>query len=296
VGTIQPIREIAKMVRQERTKRMSFLEVGPPELFFHCDASQAMHLEIDVEQLGVDLLTLDSSKFYGPRGIGMLYIKKDTAIKPVLFGGGQEGGMRSGTENIPAIRGFAKALDICDEEREREFKRLTGLRQQLIEGLKRPANIDFLRRLKSPAPIATVSCLTGGGKIRAIVAPAQSALTDAKNQYSLVSQNVISININGNDAKVSPHIINISIPGIDNEFFTLWLDARGISCSTRSACLHDGDESYVLKAMKADSSSSVRFSIGRWTKKGDITKLCKLISTFLLNNDPTKLKLGNQNA
>ncbi|MCX6718928.1 MAG: aminotransferase class V-fold PLP-dependent enzyme [Candidatus Taylorbacteria bacterium] len=256
---------MAKIVRQERAVRGS-TEVGPQNgfvrgqtseniprsdlgneispLFFHCDASQAVHIEINVEQLGVDLLTLDSSKFYGPRGIGMLYIKKDTAIKTIIFGGGQEGGMRSGTENIPAIMGFAKALDICGEEREREFKRLTDLRQLLIDGLKSPADIASSYLAKSP--------------------------------YQLQPT------INGDDAKVSPHIINISIPGIDNEFFTLWLDARGISCSTRSACLHDGDESYVLKAMKADSGSSVRFSIGRWTKKGDVTKLCKLVSSFLL--------------
>ncbi|MDE1966486.1 MAG: aminotransferase class V-fold PLP-dependent enzyme, partial [Patescibacteria group bacterium] len=83
------------------------------------------------------------------------------------------------------------------------------------------------------------------------------------------------------NAPNSSHILSVSIPGIDNEFFVLQLDARGIACSTKSSCLRDEDESYVLKAIGADSKASIRLSFGRTTKKGDIKKAILAISRIL---------------
>ena len=80
--------------------------------------------------------------------------------------------------------------------------------------------------------------------------------------------------------KCAPHILNISIPGIDNEFFLFQLDARGIACSTKSSCLRDGEESYVLQAINADSRTSLRFSFGRWTTKSDIRRTIKVIESL----------------
>lgn len=230
IGTIQPIREIAKIIRQARTK---FSEDGKKSIYplLHTDAAQAgLFLDINVEQLGVDLMTLDGGKVYGPRGIGALYIKRNVAVEPLMFGGGQEGGMRSGTENLPAIAGFAEASKIAAKDREKERERIEGLRALFIEGLK---------------------------KIH------------------------IGITVNGDMQKSSSHILNISIPGIDNEFFVMQLDAAGIACSTKSSCLRDEAESYVLKAVGADSKTSVRFSFGRWTKKGDIVQALKIIKALL---------------
>ncbi|MFH1668218.1 MAG: aminotransferase class V-fold PLP-dependent enzyme, partial [Candidatus Komeilibacteria bacterium] len=107
-----------------------------PEIVFHTDACQASpYLSLDVEELGVDLMTLNASKVYGPKGVGLLYIKKGTKIEPIIYGGGQEFDLRSGTENIPGIIGFVKALEIAQEKRVVESKRLIELRDKLINGL-----------------------------------------------------------------------------------------------------------------------------------------------------------------
>lgn len=123
VGTINPISEISKVIKLN----------GSANVIFHTDACQAGGiLNIDVEKLGVDLMTLNGSKLYGPKGTGMLYVRNGTKIKPLMFGGGQEFGLRSGTENLPGVVGFTKALELAQENSERESKRLIGLRDKLI--------------------------------------------------------------------------------------------------------------------------------------------------------------------
>ncbi len=106
IGTVEPLREIAKEIRYARKQRTS----GLP-LYFHTDASQApMWFDIKVERLGVDLLTLDAQKIMGPKGVGALYIHRGVSIEPVLSGSKQERGLRGGTENIPLVGAFATAL------------------------------------------------------------------------------------------------------------------------------------------------------------------------------------------
>ncbi len=123
IGTIQPIKEIGRVVKDWRQKNKTDFP------YFHTDACQApLYLSVDVLKLGLDMMTLDGIKIYGPRGTGMLYIKSDTKISPVIFGGGQERGLRSGTENVASAMGFAKALEIADKKREEESERLMALR------------------------------------------------------------------------------------------------------------------------------------------------------------------------
>jgi cysteine desulfurase len=132
IGTIQPIKEIGraiKEVREDRARR----RIKTP-IYFHTDACQAAgYLDLDVQKLGVDLLTLNGSKIYGPKGTGILYVKAGTKIEPIVFGGGQEQGIRSGTENIPGIVGLAEALKIASKNREKESKRETKLRDYFIK-------------------------------------------------------------------------------------------------------------------------------------------------------------------
>ena len=120
VGTIQPIKEIAAIAKKKK-------------VLFHTDACQAGHLDLDVQRLGVDLLTLNSNKIYGPKGAGLLYVKEGAKIEPSLHGGGQEYGLRSGTENFTAIAGFAKALELAQQEKGKENKRLQGLRDYFVK-------------------------------------------------------------------------------------------------------------------------------------------------------------------
>lgn len=123
VGTIQPIAEIGAELRQRG-------------VIFHTDAVQAGgHLSLDVEALQVDLLALSAHKFYGPKGVGLLYARRGVRLLPVQTGGGQERGRRSGTENVPYIVGMARALELAQAERAAETERLTRLRDRLIAGL-----------------------------------------------------------------------------------------------------------------------------------------------------------------
>ena len=130
IGTIEPIQEIAKIIRKKRE------EFGVKTPYFHTDACQAAGaLEMNVAKLGVDLLTFNGSKIYGPKGIGALYVKTGTPLTPILYGGGQERGLRSGTENVPAIIGLSEALTLAHEGKEKENARLIKLRDYLIKNL-----------------------------------------------------------------------------------------------------------------------------------------------------------------
>jgi cysteine desulfurase len=95
----------------------------------------AQFLTLDVKKLGIDLLSLNGSKIYGPKGIGMLYVKKGISLSPLIKGGGQEFGLRAGTENVPSIVGFAKALELAQSERELFSHKISQLRDKLIKGL-----------------------------------------------------------------------------------------------------------------------------------------------------------------
>lgn len=123
VGTIQPIAEIAKVVKKTGA-------------LFHTDAvATAGAIPVDVRELGVDALSLTSNQFYGPKGAGALWLKKRVRIIPLLDGGVQEGGRRAGTENVPAIVGMGKAAELAREEMASRMAHLSALRVRLIEGL-----------------------------------------------------------------------------------------------------------------------------------------------------------------
>lgn len=130
IGTIQPIADIGRALLIWRKEQKTFYP------FFHSDACQAAgSLEINVDKLHVDLLTINASKMYGPKGVGLLYLRRGTKIEPLIRGGGQERNLRSGTENVPSIVGFAKAFELAHADREEESKRLLTLRDRLAEGL-----------------------------------------------------------------------------------------------------------------------------------------------------------------
>ncbi len=128
IGTIEPIAEIGEMCREKGT-------------IFHTDAVQSVGKEkIDVEKMNIDLLSASGHKFYGPKGVGFMYIKKGTKILPILHGGGHEKGMRSGTENVAGIVGLAKALEIAENEREKETAREKKLAERLVKGISEIGN------------------------------------------------------------------------------------------------------------------------------------------------------------
>ncbi len=123
VGSLQPTAEISKIAREKG-------------ILFHTDAvASESVLPIDVQKVPIDLITLSSNDIYGPRGVGALYLKKGVRVNPIIIGGGQERGMRSGSENIPGIVGFAKAAEILKEEMPKESENLKKLRDKLIKNV-----------------------------------------------------------------------------------------------------------------------------------------------------------------
>ena len=128
VGTIQPLREISKILKGEKA-------------LFHTDAVQALgKLEVDVKELGVDMMSVSSHKIYGPKGVGALYIRSGSKIEPLIHGGAQERNIRAGTENVPGIIGFGKAAELAEKERKKDTERMKELQEKLIKGIE--DNID----------------------------------------------------------------------------------------------------------------------------------------------------------
>ena len=222
IGTIQPIKEIAKVIRDFKKGGSGKLTSFFP--LFHSDACQAPgYLELDVNKLGVDFMTINGSKIYGPKGVGILYAKKGIKLQPIMRGGEQERKIRPGTENVAAIVGLAEALKIAHKERAGEAKRLTTLRDY------------FIGRITTEIPKTF---------------------------------------LNGHSTERLPNNINVSILDVEGESILLYLDEKGIACSTGSACTsEDLKPSHVIMALGrpyAYAHGALRFSLGKSNTKKDI--------------------------
>jgi len=130
LGTIQPLRDIAEVIREERERRLGEGDHTP--LYFHTDASQGVgQLDVNIARLGVDMLTLNAAKVYGPKQVGVLWAASSVVLAPSIVGGGQERGLRSGTENVAGVIGFAKAMELAAAHRKFESDRLEKLRNSM---------------------------------------------------------------------------------------------------------------------------------------------------------------------
>ncbi len=235
VGTIEPIAELTRAL-QEKKKEMGRKQNDPP--FFHTDACQAAgYLDMNIKNLGVDLVTINGSKIYGPKGTGALYVRRGLRLTPLIYGGGQEMKMRSGTENVAGIVGLAKALQIAQEEKEKEVARLIPLRNKLIAGIME----------KIPNAI----------------------LNGPADNYSLSFAR-----LGDWQGRRLPNNVNISILDIEGEAMLLYLDEYGICASTGSACDSQSfDPSHVILALGKPlkfARASMRFTLGRSTTEEDI--------------------------
>jgi len=227
VGTIEPIAEIGDLLKEINSERE---KSNLPKIYFHTDAVQAVnYLDCDVNKLGVDLLSLSGHKIYGPKGIGALYIKQGTKIKPIQHGGEHEFKMRAGTHNVPGIVGLGKAISLVSEHR-KKIERIKNLRDYLVEE---------------------------------------------------ILKNIPNAFLNGSKEFRLPHNANISFKGIEGESLLMLLDQEGIAVSTGSACSSASLEpSHVLSAMRIPpevAHSSLRFTLGKDTKKEDIDFVLKVL-------------------
>lgn len=243
VGSIQPIKAISAILKKFREREHAM----PYYPLFHTDAVQAFqYLDCGVDILGVDMMTLSAHKIYGPKGSGALYTRTMDSvthaqddrmyiISPRVSGGGQEFGMRSGTENVPAIVGFAKAVELAVAQRESEGERLEQLQMRLWDGI---------LGVHPEAILNGVNLDTGLRRY------------DSKERVSL------------------PNILNIYFPGHRGGELLIALDLRGVAVSSGSACAaRSAMPSHVLSAMELGdkrAGGSLRFSLGRYTTEDDI--------------------------
>ena len=237
LGTIASVRDIARAIAIFKKKNNRSFNDYP---YLHMDASQATSLiKVNPNFFGADFVTFDGAKMYAPKGIGALVALRERKFNPILFGGGQEKGIRPGTPNVIFAYALGVALSECYKTQEKEFKRLEKLQKYFEENLKR----------------TFPNC-----------------------------------RINGGEEKRLPSFVNVCIPGLDAEYSIVQLDLLGVAASSASACqsipapdraLRAGGRagaggagfSYIVQELpngKECSSSSIRFSLGRTTKKGDL--------------------------
>lgn len=224
IGTIHPIAEIGKIAK----------EAG---VIFHVDAAQACgKISVDVEALGIDLLSMSAHKVYGPKGIGALYVRSrhpHVNLTPQIHGGGHQGGMRGGTLAVQNIVGMGKSFEIAGQEMEGEAKWLIHLREKLWKGLCRG---------------------------EPLCSPSKGRRTG------------LPLQINGHPTKRLPGNLNVSFSGIKAS--DLISQVREIALSSGSACTSGSHEpSYVLKALGINDElarGSIRFGLGRWTTEEEI--------------------------
>jgi len=241
IGVIQPIAKIAEICRKR----------GVP---LHCDATQGVgKIPVDVRKLGVDLLSFSAHKLYGPKGVGALYVRRGggaVRLEPMIDGGGQERGLRSGTLNVTGIVGFARALELCLAEMPIEIPRLIGLRQRLWEGLKREVP-DVL--LNGPSLEGIAGQASSGIRARS---PEARGLR--------LEEGAALMRLPGN--------LNCAFPFVNGE--ALMMSMKTIAVSSGSACTSASPEpSHVLRAIGLPDDltrASLRFGIGRFNTEEEI--------------------------
>lgn len=250
IGTIEPIEEIAKIIRRFKKGKSTSQDLALDSLkarpslvdfpLFHTDACQAMNYLFteNIDKLGVDLMTFNSSKIYGPKGIGILVKKRNIDIAPIYNGGGQEFGFRSGTESVSLINSLNVAHEITNKIKEKESLRLIKLRNY---------GIDKILGLSKKYPF--------------------------------------EIKLNGDKENRLPNNINITIDGLPSELVVIELSALGVYVSEKSACKSEDDKgSYVIKAIngnKDQTIGSIRITLGRQTVKSNLDALVKGLSRIL---------------
>ncbi len=248
IGIIQPLFEISKII--DNFKKRNFQKNPNYYPLFHTDAVQAFQfLNCNVNNLGIDLMTLSAHKIYGPKGIGILYARapypKPYTLNPIITGGGHEFGLRSGTENVPAISGFAKAIELADKNREKEFKRIAEL------------SAYFWKELKKIYPKAEIN---------------------NSNDLKFMIYNLRKL----------PNILNIYFPNQNSQDLLMKLDLNGVAISAGSACSgRTAKTSHILKALglpEKKIKSSLRFSFGKFTNKKEIDKSLRIIKMIFCHN------------
>lgn len=237
IGTIEPIIKIGKVIRTFKAKNFKLKNKSYP--LFHVDACQAAGcLDMNVNTLQADLLTFNGSKIGGPRGIGVLYVRRGTGLTPFVFGGGQERGLRAGTENLPAILGLAKAVELVSRQ---ESEKLTKLRDY------------FMGKLKLILPEIKVN------------GPFFTKVSKGKSTHNLRLPNNINISI--------PDLDNENLL-LELDKYGIYAGS-GSACTSRS--VEPPHVLKAIGVDRKYLSGALRFSMGRQTTKKDLDYVLKVL-------------------
>ena len=233
IGAVQPVAEIAKLVHELAPKAM-----------FHVDAIQAFgKYAIRPKKEGIDLLSASGHKIHGPKGVGFLYVADPVRFKPLILGGGQQNGMRSGTENVPGIAGLAEAVRVMNAEGEACTERMRKIRDRFAQGVR------LIEGAQVNGPLARVLALRDDG-----------ADEDTLRQA---------------EAQAAPHIVSVSFEGVRAEVLLHALEERGVYCSSGSACstnhtARTHSRTLLAVGLRKDLlESTLRFSFGAFSAEED---------------------------
>lgn len=257
LGTIQPLAEVAEIIRQVRQDRLERGITAP--LYLHSDASQALSLiDISVARLGVDLLTLNGAKCGGPKGIGALYVAHGVKLQPVVVGGGQERGLRSGTENVPALIGFATAAAEAKKHlsyHRKQYQEMANALRQALKTLTQEPNSEPYTSIISQ---------------------------DSKNGNAYIPEPIFL----GNPKHQLVNFMPVCFPGIDAERLIYKLEQQEVYVSTGAACAaNKGSKSHVLAAIglsDQEIAGSLRISLGSTNTLDQIRSAGKIIAETVL--------------
>ncbi|MDO4552306.1 MAG: cysteine desulfurase family protein [Bacillota bacterium] len=228
LGTLEPVAEAGRLIKEKS------------RALFHVDAVQAYgKLPVEPALLQADLVSLSAHKIHGPKGVGALYLRQGTNLPPLLQGGGQEGGLRSGTENVPAIAGFGLAARMAAEGRRERLKAMEKAREHLLKGIK--AEIPQAQ-INSPEPCAGPEDFSGGGP----------------------------------EPLCSPALLNVSFCGCRGEVLLHMLEEHGIYVATGAACSSRKKGSHVLAAAGLPperAESALRFSFSEFNTPAEMEQV-----------------------
>jgi cysteine desulfurase len=254
LGTIQPVADLAQELEKINAKRAL---LGQPKIYLHTDAAQAIQfVNIDTKKLGVDLITISGQKIYAPKGTAILYVKQGTPLAPLLHGGGQEHGLRSGTQNVAGVVALAEALRICREEQESEKTRLTKFRDELIS---RVMEIDPRIEINGFNPLNLKD------------------LDFWKNCDWLAETRKFFA-----DGRIANNV-NLLWPGINQQELLTYLDLKRVCVSSGSSCA-SGSSQISLVALsvsglagEAKNMSVTRVTTGKFTIQSELNQLVQIL-------------------
>jgi len=241
IGSLQPIADISVAVKKKN-----------PNTLIHVDAVQGYgKFSVIPKKMGIDLMSVSAHKIHGPRGVGFLYIKDKTKINPIIFGGGQQKGMRSGTENVAGICGMAKAVLLSYESLEADRERLYDLKEYFIKGLLEIENV----------------------KINGVETEQKNNTDTSEANYVAAAQMKYE-ELNTSVRKTAPHIVSASFEGIRSEVLLHALEDKGIYVSSGSACASNRPHvSSTLLAIGLEQKyldSTIRFSFSVKTTSEEV--------------------------